>query len=207
MSTSSTAPDALTPAPDPSARARLLQAAVEVFNRKGYAASSVREIVEAAGVTKPVLYYYFGSKEGLLLALLNRAVADLKAAIAGADTGSGSARDRVRGVCSAVYRMVRAQCSELRFSHAVYFSASELVPTFDFQVFDRILVGAFEQIVRDGIDAGELRPAAPEDMARPFLGVLMLCIDQEMHHGGGPLDEAGFHRVIDLVFDGLCRPA
>ena len=47
------------------ARARLLETATELFAEKGYAGASVREIVEKAGVSKPVLYYYFKSKEGL----------------------------------------------------------------------------------------------------------------------------------------------
>jgi AcrR family transcriptional regulator len=50
--------------------ARLLEAAVRLFAHKGYPATSTREIVEAAGVTKPMLYYYFQSKEGLLSAAL-----------------------------------------------------------------------------------------------------------------------------------------
>ena len=49
---------------------RLLESAVRLFAHKGYPATSTREIVEAAGVTKPMLYYYFQSKEGLLAAAL-----------------------------------------------------------------------------------------------------------------------------------------
>src|SRR5271167_3803669 len=49
---------------------RLLNAAVRLFAHKGYPGTSTREIVEAAGVTKPMLYYYFQSKEGLLAAAI-----------------------------------------------------------------------------------------------------------------------------------------
>jgi hypothetical protein len=41
------------------ARERLLEAGIALFAEKGYASTSVREIVARAGVTKPVLYYYF----------------------------------------------------------------------------------------------------------------------------------------------------
>ena len=58
-------------------RERLLETATELFAEKGYAATSVREIVERAGVSKPVLYYYFKSKEGLFYAILDWAAADL----------------------------------------------------------------------------------------------------------------------------------
>ncbi|MFZ2948198.1 MAG: helix-turn-helix domain-containing protein [Desulfuromonadaceae bacterium] len=42
---------------DVTVRERLLTAALTIFNTKGYAAASVREIVVAAGVTKPAIYY------------------------------------------------------------------------------------------------------------------------------------------------------
>lgn len=42
---------------DESVRERLLTAALTIINTKGYEAASVREIVAAAGVTKPTLYY------------------------------------------------------------------------------------------------------------------------------------------------------
>ena len=51
-------------------RERLLETASHLFAEKGYASTSVREIVARAGVSKPVLYYYFQSKEGLYYALL-----------------------------------------------------------------------------------------------------------------------------------------
>ena len=50
----------------------LLDAALDLFYAKGYDAVGVQEIVDRAGVTKPTLYYYFGSKIGLLRNLLER---------------------------------------------------------------------------------------------------------------------------------------
>ena len=48
----------------------LMECAKELFYAKGYDAVGVQEIVERAGLTKPTLYYYFGSKIGLLKTLL-----------------------------------------------------------------------------------------------------------------------------------------
>ena len=53
------------------AKESLFSAAVALFAEKGYASTSVREIVASAGVTKPVLYYYFESKEGLFRTILD----------------------------------------------------------------------------------------------------------------------------------------
>ena len=50
---------------EPDNRQRILDAAMTLFARQGYGSTSVREVVESAGVTKPTLYYYFDSKEAL----------------------------------------------------------------------------------------------------------------------------------------------
>jgi AcrR family transcriptional regulator len=49
---------------------KIFREAAELFSRDGYHKVSVREICEAAGVTKPVLYYYFGDKENLLFEMM-----------------------------------------------------------------------------------------------------------------------------------------
>jgi AcrR family transcriptional regulator len=51
-------------------REKILQCALELFYARGYDAVGVQEIAERAGVTKPTLYHYFGSKYGLLRTLL-----------------------------------------------------------------------------------------------------------------------------------------
>ena len=50
----------------------MLEVAEEVFAERGYAEASMDEIARRVGVTKPMLYAYFGSKEGLLLAAIAR---------------------------------------------------------------------------------------------------------------------------------------
>lgn len=73
------------PSPSPrltrSERQRLLEdAATELFARRGYAATTVDDIVRAAGVTKPMLYRHYDSKQQLCIALLERHRDELVAA-------------------------------------------------------------------------------------------------------------------------------
>lgn len=52
-------------------RQKILSTALHLFAKKGYDAVSTAEIAQESGITKPTMYYYFGSKEGLLADVLS----------------------------------------------------------------------------------------------------------------------------------------
>jgi AcrR family transcriptional regulator len=59
------------PQRDPVRRAAILDAAARTFARSGYAATSMEDVAEAAGVTKLIVYRHFASKEALYRAVLD----------------------------------------------------------------------------------------------------------------------------------------
>jgi AcrR family transcriptional regulator len=59
---------------------RILQAATSEFATHGYGGARIERISDAAGTVDRMLYYYFGSKEGLFRAVLERAYEELGAA-------------------------------------------------------------------------------------------------------------------------------
>lgn len=61
-------------APEPAGRERLIEAAVKLFGRDGFEATSVRAVADEAGVSWGLIRFYFGSKEGLLEAAEERVV-------------------------------------------------------------------------------------------------------------------------------------
>ena len=149
---------------DAAVRQRLLAAALDSFTRKGYAATSVREVVAAAGVTKPVLYYYFGSKEGIYLELMNDTYAlfakrlDLLAAC------QGSVRERLIAFCTGCFDGFVEHVQVVRLIYSIYFGPSQGAPPFPYEEpFDRMLA-ILAGFVRDGIAAGEL--VAVDDRGR-----------------------------------------
>jgi AcrR family transcriptional regulator len=79
-------------------RAAVLRAAIELFNRKGYDATSIGDVAEALGVTKSAVYHHVPSKEHLLSEALDEALAGLEEAVDAAVAGGGSAYDRLRTV-------------------------------------------------------------------------------------------------------------
>ena len=188
---------------DEHVRTRLLNAAVRVFDRKGYAGASVREIAEMAGVTKPALYYHFGSKEGVLLAVLRQAQQEFAGAVDQAVARTGTARNRIAALCEDVYGLFGRHVPVARVAHAVFFGPPDGAPPFDPTVFEARLRQAIEQIVADGLVSGELRAVSIRDVALAVMGILEGCADRQLHPAFEPVGADGVRRLINLLFDGV----
>jgi TetR/AcrR family transcriptional regulator len=60
-------------------RTKILQAAISEFGERGFAAASTDDMAERCGVNKRMIYYYYGSKEGLYLSALEAVFENLVA--------------------------------------------------------------------------------------------------------------------------------
>jgi AcrR family transcriptional regulator len=76
--------------------AQMVAAAERLFAEHGYHGVSMDQIAAASGITKPMLYDYFGSKEGLFLACMERARGRLFGAIGSAVRGAQDAESALR---------------------------------------------------------------------------------------------------------------
>lgn len=76
-------------------RRQLLDVALDVFADRGFHATSMNQVAEAAGVTKPVLYQHFGSKRELYRELLTDVGARLEERISKAARQAGGPREQV----------------------------------------------------------------------------------------------------------------
>jgi AcrR family transcriptional regulator len=83
----------------------ILRVAGQVFAEGGYERASMDRIASLAGVSKPMLYAYFGSKEGLYLAYIERTGGELVQRLVAADPGDGSP-GRLRAVIGEFLRFV-----------------------------------------------------------------------------------------------------
>jgi AcrR family transcriptional regulator len=77
-------------------KAQMLDVAEVVFAEQGYLATSMDEIAERVGVSKPMLYEYFGSKEGLLIGCIHRARTELGTKTENAIIGATGPEDLLR---------------------------------------------------------------------------------------------------------------
>ncbi|HEX4914987.1 MAG TPA: TetR/AcrR family transcriptional regulator [Vicinamibacterales bacterium] len=67
------------------AKAKILQAALELFATRGYSTTTVDAIAESAGVSTGLLYYHFENKPALLQAIFEQSLSDVHATFAAAD--------------------------------------------------------------------------------------------------------------------------
>ena len=88
--------------------------ALEEFAARGFHQTSMDDVAEAAGVTKPVLYQHFQSKRELYLELLDDVGAQLRAAIAEATSSAGGPRQQVEAGFAAYFRFVAEKESAFR---------------------------------------------------------------------------------------------
>ncbi len=192
--------------PDTSAnvRQRLLDAALQLFSSKGYAATSVRELVEAAGVTKPVLYYYFKNKEGLYLALMGDALGDFFQVAEQARTAPGSVAERICGYCTALLDIFVERLPVARLIYAIYYGPPQGAPPIDFEASFSTMLAHLEQLVQEGIRTGEFRQVSPPDAAWAIVALLNTTMEEQFNQTmQARVDRTGLLRLLSLLFEGI----
>lgn len=184
-------------------RDRILAEATGMFAQRGFAATSMREVVEAAGCTKPALYYYFKNKE----ALFREAVAQAHARLDRADDearGAGSVRAQMLGSLRLLAHHVVAHPEDLRlvFRAESYSSIQpDLVDTRPLRGSHIAMVVA---LLQEGIDSGELRSSIPlEDAAISLVG--MLHFELQLYLDGRPLAADFAERIVSIYMDGVAK--
>ncbi|HVL02806.1 MAG TPA: TetR/AcrR family transcriptional regulator [Acidimicrobiales bacterium] len=91
---------------DPAAtRGRILDEALVGFAAAGYGATSLDALAAALGLSKQTILHHFGTKEGLLVAVVDRSAGELREALEDALARAGSGFARVEALVRAVFRL------------------------------------------------------------------------------------------------------
>lgn len=185
---------------------QIIDAAIQVFAKRGYHAAAVDEIAELAGISKPMVYLYLESKEGLFLACLRREAGRLGAALAGA---AGRRDDppelRLYGALEAFFSYV----SEHRDSWVVlHRQAPELTRTLAAALAEarREVMNEVTALVRAGIDASDRRAHLAEDdaefVAHALVGAADSLTDWMERRPGRPPERVAL-RLMNMVWIGM----
>ena len=185
-------------------RKALLLEGIYLFAEKGYASTSVREIVSAAGVTKPVLYYYFQSKEGLFQAILDSAAAELEVMLEEALQKPGTALERIVHLFRRIYQGLMENVQLFKLINHLFFGPPQGVPRYDIEMFHRRMVEVIKEIYLGGLRQGEVREIDPEEATLLVLGVTDYCFHLDYLHPES-MDPDRAERLLRLAFGGLSK--
>ena len=135
-------------------RENILACALDLFYAKGYDAVGTQEIVKAAGVTKPTMYYYFGSKAGLLEALLKEHFEELLTAVdAVTDAMQGMPfPDILFKVASVFMGYAVTHEKAYRFALALYYTGAE---NEGHKLVEPLVRAYYERLVKVFLDAAD----------------------------------------------------
>ena len=133
----------------------VLDAALQLFADKGFAATSVREIVLKAGLSKPALYYHFGSKEGLLRAIVDQAFAEFEERVCHSVDTAGDARDALIKFTEACFEMATKRPQFTALIYQVIFGSEGGSGGIDVSELARrnqaLLMTVIDRAVREGL--------------------------------------------------------
>ena len=177
----------------PEMAAQILDAAMRLFARKGYAATSVREIVNEAQVTNPMLYYYFQSKEGVFVSLVDSLVGSFDGQIERLLEEQMPLRDKLLRIVELHMNAAREVPVVLRFMFSTLFSPRDSVPLLDMPQRRMCLMHKVAQMFDDAVAAGEFEMSAGFDttyLAHTFMGMIaqqmIFALKLSEHAGDNP---------------------
>jgi AcrR family transcriptional regulator len=196
-----TQPESITEAPRDTEE-RLLDSALTLFSEKGYEGTSIREIIEQAGVTRPVLYYYFANKEALFTRLVEaqfeHIYADLDEIIASVQ----GCRERLLTIITQTFEHVDCSPAVVNLITRAFFSAPQDGPPLDKARLWRERHARFVRIMEDGLRSGELVGESAETLALSFSGIVDMHVLTKAHLPDLQLTQEMGKRLMDLFFRG-----
>ncbi|AEG16879.1 regulatory protein TetR [Desulfofundulus kuznetsovii DSM 6115] len=195
-------------------KARILETARGVFAAKGYNAARVDEIVALARVNKRMVYHYYGSKEGLYLAVLRDSFSRIFSLNREVLAGDGDVLSRARAVITQYFYFLAENPDVVRLMGWETLQGGQYAR----RVLPDILSAGLEDlesVLRQGIQEGIFRKDV--DIRRLVISVSGLCLNyfsrREMLQFLWSRDilhpemlQEHLDHVLDLVFYGILSP-
>jgi AcrR family transcriptional regulator len=163
---------------------QMLDAAVKVFSDRGFHAASMDEIAEVAGISKPMVYAYLGTKEELFLACLQREATRLMEAVAAGVRPTARPDEQLWNGLRAFFAFVGAH----RDGWRVLYRQARSEPHFAGELagMRSRIVEVVAGLLEDACSKGEARvPARPDDflaMAYAYVGAAESLADWLADH-------------------------
>jgi AcrR family transcriptional regulator len=191
-------------APHPKARDVILASAEKHFARAGFTGVSVHELIADTGFSKPTLYYYFKSKEGLFKALLEHAHdACYERMRAAASTEPDLGRKLV-AIISDLFEFLRDREDLTRLAFAAAFAGpEELPPALRGDARRQRNFEFFLALITEGQRAGRLNAKfTARELTYGIFGAVSFHLMANVLLPGTPLNRRTAGRLVALYFEG-----
>jgi len=177
---------------------RLLEAAVALFSRQGYAATSTREVAALLGMQKASLYYHIESKEDLLYFICNSALEQVRGDVESAVAGIQDPLDRIRIlICAQVESMLRSKDEHATMLTEMYSLSKDRLASI--VALREAYVDLVRSNLRDAQEAGALR----EDIDVRYLTLALLGLLNRVlvwYRRRGPLSPGQLGQLLAVIF-------
>lgn len=184
-------------------REAVLRTAAQMFNEKGFHATSLDEVAERLQITKPTLYYYIKSKDDILFECVRKGLDMLQSAIKAVGQSGGTAEDKL----VAAIRQY-AEIVTMDFGMCVIRVGEDPLPL-DSRKRLRHIKGAidqeFRELIRQGIDEGSIAPCDPKMAAFTIAGAVS-WIGRWYRPDGPQTPQDIATQFIELLMSGLRAP-
>ncbi len=153
-------------------RERLLSEALTLFSHRGYAATGIRDILQAAGVTQPTLYHHFADKASLLQTLIERHYGESQQRLAEIVAGEATVAGKLLAFVTSSFERCCVDPRVPRLMFQTYFGPT--VPEID-GVLDKLTEKRFRLVVgmmEHGMRTGELSVSNAEFLALSFCSMV-----------------------------------
>lgn len=189
---------------DSQTRQHLLSVSLKHFADGGYAGTSVQEIVDEAGVAKPMLYYYFKSKAGLYQALIDQAHDARFELLAKAAGAKESLKGQLEAILVALFKFTKDHRELVRLAFASAFAApGEVPPELRYrEKCDRNIL-FFEELMQQAQHAGELDGKLnAHELAVAWYGLMTVHVMGLLLEPGLSYAEKRTVAIVDLFLNG-----
>ncbi len=185
---------------------RILLKALALFSNRGYDATSVREICEAAGVTKPTLYHFYGSKEGVYRALVEGTLDDYRHGVRAIVEASGGVSERLKEIARAHFAYTRERPELVRFLLGLIHNPPDSAPGTDFhRLYDDVLA-QYARLIEEGVKDSTLAPGTVQVRVLVYSGALIEAIHGYLLAGRPELTPDLADTLVDTILRGWSAP-
>ena len=184
-------------------RDAVLATAAQLFNERGFHATSLDDIAARLNVSKPTLYYYVKNKDEILIECVRNGLQMMTEGIEETRKAGGKAIDQLIA-CIRIYTGIVT----LDFGMCVIRISDDEMPAVNRAELRRLKSGidmAFRRIITEGIAEGSFRPCDPKMAAFAVAGALG-WIGRWYENGGDYNPEQIATQYIELLLNGILQP-